>query len=162
MMKTYQSDGKAPYPIYSAEVGRFQELPALSYPSKYFVLFLIADFEIVSCEEITEIAKQLIDRGLAHICLWGPSCEKAHTAFDLANIAWEEANGRKFPVYSDAYHNEPIEDALWSAIYCASVDDPIWEQATTICVTVANQEWKNFIEHNLSELNSFNERMTNA
>lgn len=161
-MKAHKTESAVVYPVYSATVERLPDLLELSYPSKHFVLLIAADFDNVPSEEITKIAKQLIDKGLAYICAWGPSCEKAHDAFDLANVLWEEETGKEFHVMSTWHSKEPIEEALWFALYSAFVDEEIWENTTTVCISVANPEWQKIIQQSLSDIKTFNEKMVNA
>jgi hypothetical protein len=161
-MKSYPTESSVVYPVYSATVERLQDLVELPYPSKHFVLMLAADFNNMSSEEITKVAKRLIDKGLAYICTWGPSCEEAHDAFDLANILWEDETKKEFHVMSTWHSEEPIQEALWFALFSAFVDEKIWEQTSTVCVSIANQEWYKIIEHSLSDIKMFNENMVNA
>jgi hypothetical protein len=158
-MKSYQTESTVLYPVYSATVGEVSDLLKLSYPSNHFVLLLAADYDNVPSEEITKIAKQLIDKGLAYICTWGPSCEKAHDAFDLANVLWEEKKGKELHVMSTWHSEEPIEEAIWFALFCAFVDEEICEQTSTIFVNIENPQWQKIIERSLSDIKTFNEKM---
>jgi len=123
---------------------------------------LAMDFTEVSSEEITAIAGRLIDKGLASVCAWGPSCEKAHDAFDSANISWEEETGKEFLVMSTWHSNETLEEALDYALFYASIAEDIWEKTSTVCVTMANSEWQKIMEKCLSDIEGFHERMVDS
>ncbi|HEY8554176.1 MAG TPA: hypothetical protein VIL43_06535 [Burkholderiales bacterium] len=158
-MKCHHTDGDTLYPACSAAVREFSDLLDLPYPSTHFVLLIAADFAKTPTQEIIEITKQLIGRGLACVCTWGPGCEAAHDAFDLANVLWEEETGKELHVMSSWHSRETLEEALWFALYAAFVDDEIAEDTTTVCVSVSNPEWHQIIDQALDDLPALNERV---
>ncbi len=161
-MRAYDSDSESCYPLYRERVNSLVELLDIQYPTKYFVLLLAGDYSNISSTEITNVAKKLIDKGLSYICAWGPECEKAHDAFDNANILWQEENGKEFHVMSTWHANEELEETIWFAIYNAMVDDEHWDKCSTIFVSVNNESWAKTIEESLSDIPKLNEKLDNA
>lgn len=158
-MKTYPKTDDLSYPIYSAMIESIDNLRDLEYPSKYFVLFLAADFQKIENEKLIATAKNLINQGLSYICAWGPECEYAHNAFDLANIMWEEDHSQNFRVMSTSHEDESLDEALWFCIFNAAVDDEFWDECSTIAVAINEKSWAETIETNLSDVAAFNDRV---
>ena len=161
-MKFHKSNAATPYPLYSASVESIGELIELDFPSKYFVLLLAADFTNIGNNLLVDVAKRLIDKGLAYICTWGPGCEMAHGVFDLANVVWEKEKGKEYHVMSTWHHDEPLEEALWFCIFNATVDDEYWENCSTIIVAVNEVKWSETIDESLADVSAFNERIVNG
>lgn len=161
-MKFHKSNAATPYPLYSASVVRIDELIELKYPSKYFTLLLAADFRKIENDLIIEIAKKLIYKGLAYICTWGPECKNAHGAFDIANVLWEEENGKKFHVMSTWHDDESLEEALWFCIFNATVDDEYWDHCSTIAVAINEKNWTETIDFSLTDVSAFDDRIVNG
>ncbi len=161
-MKFHKSNIATPYPLYSASIESIGELIDLVYPSEYFVLFLAADFNKIENDLLLDIAKKLIDKGLAYTCTWGPGCENAHAAFDLANVLWEEENGKEFHVMSTGHDDEPLIEALWFCIFIATVDDEYWGKCSTIVVSINEKNWTEIIDESLTDVSAFNDRIVNG
>ncbi len=161
-MKTYRKNHAILYPLYSATIESLNELRDLKYPSKYFVLFLAADFQNIENKQIIEVAKTLIDHGLSYICTWGPGCDYAYGAFDRANVIWEEDPGKDFHVMSTSHEDETLDEALWFCIFNAAVDDKLWDECSTIAVAINEKSWAEKIETNLSDVAAFNDRVENG
>jgi len=131
-------DDAIAFPTYSLEIAHFRELSEVSFPSKYFVLLLAADYSTLTEKEISDIAQLLITKGLKYILCWGNDCEKAHDAFDLGNILWEEENATENHVMSTWHNDESFEEVLWFCLYNASPDDEFWEKTSIVVVSVLN------------------------
>lgn len=160
-MKRYDKTDSIPYQFYSSKIENISELVDFEYPSTYFVLFLAANFNKIQNKAIFEIAKKLINRGLVYICTWGPGCEKAQDAIDLANVMWEKEQGKEFLVMSTSHKDESIDEALWFAIFLAIVGDEFWNECSTIAVTIEQNNWAQQIEANLCDVAALNEKVVN-
>ncbi len=161
-MKYHKSNAATPYPLYSAKVENIEELAQLRYPSKYFVLLLAADFAKIENDQIILIAKKLIDKGLAYICVWGPGCEAAHDAFDMANVLWEEERGKDHHVMSKWHDDEPFEEALWFSLFNAFVEDEFWNECSTIAATINDKIRAKIIDNSFADVSVFNKKMVNG
>jgi hypothetical protein len=49
-------------------------------------LFLAVDATAVSDTDIRNMAKGLLQHGIAYLCVWGPDCERVHDQFDLERM----------------------------------------------------------------------------
>ena len=126
------------FPVYSLELESFCELSEVSFPSEYFVLLIAADYSALTEKEISDISLLLINRGLKYILCWGNDCEKAHDAFDLGNILWEEESATENHVMSTWHNDESFEEALWFCLYNALLDDEFLGKTSIIVVSVSN------------------------
>ena len=106
-------------------------------------------------EEIAEVARQLIDKGLKYICCWGPESTVGHHGFDRGNIEWEEENKTELHVMSTS-HEEPLADAVWFCLYCATPDDESWENCSTVIVNVDSAASSGELDKLLSEVDYLN------
>lgn len=161
-MKHYNANIELPHPVYSELIEHFWALGTIKPPSKNFILLLAADFSAISSDNIKAIARKLIDNGLAYILTWGPECEKAHDAFDLGNIEWQADNDSDFHVMSTWHSDEPLEEAIWEALFVACVTDDIWDETSIICISVNSGKWFDIIDKSLSNLEKFNEERINT
>jgi len=126
------------FPVYSLEINKLTDLSDIKFPSKHVVLLLAADYSSIPEEEITNLSIQLITQGLKYILCWGVECEKAHDAFDLGNILWEEQMNTQNHVMSTWHNDESFEDTLWFCLYNASPDDEYWSTTSIVVVSIAN------------------------
>ncbi|MFT7561144.1 MAG: hypothetical protein ACI93R_003069 [Flavobacteriales bacterium] len=126
------------FPVYSLELEHFSELSEVSFPSEYFVLLLAADYSALAEKEISDVSLLLIDRGLKYILCWGNDCEKAHDAFDLGNILWEEENATENHVMSTWHNDESFEEALRFCLYNALLGDEFRNKTNIVVVSVSN------------------------
>ena len=160
-MKKFDSENLTPYSIYASNISKISDIENLIFPTKYFILFLAADFTSFDDNKIIEIAQKLINSGLGWVCTFGPECSKAHDLFDLANIFWEEKTGNEFQVMSTWHENEPIEEALWFCLFNAILEVPE-NECSTIILSINNDLWQNTINTCLSNIPDFNEEIVNS
>lgn len=144
-----------PFPIYSLEIASFSELERTTFPSKNFVILTAANFSGTDSSEITSIAIGLITKGLKYVLCWGKECEKAHDAFDLGNILWEEKEKTQNHVMSTWHNDESFEDVLWFCLHHASPDDKYWESTSIVVVSVNKAISKSQLEY-LSDTQALN------
>lgn len=162
-MKHYKSNIELPaHPVYSESLNDFSDLTLLQPPSKHIVLLIVADYSQLSSDEIKRVARTLIDKGLVYILTWGLDCEKAHDAFDWANIDLQNDTGTDFLIMSTWHSDEPLEEAIWDALFASAVTDDIWDETSILCVSIGNKEWFNIIDHSLSDIEKFDTKMVNT
>jgi len=96
------------------ELCGLRDLPSLS---THFALFTAFDQSDVSTNEMREILRILLRKGLAYACCWGEDCERWHDAidneraiFDLKNFGSTESHD---VVMTTWHEGEPLTDALF-------------------------------------------------
>jgi hypothetical protein len=153
MILVSQPDQKTPSRIYrSGGVPDIQNLAEeLESVSPHFVLFLAMDATNVPSSSILHAARQLIDRGLACLCVWGPDCSRVHDCFDEERAEDEAADTVVMTTWHD---DEPIDEALWYFRNNAWPSDAFKLTCTDwIAISVDNASWERQIREELFERN---------
>jgi hypothetical protein len=121
-------------------VPSIEEVPSILHPvSVPCCLFLAIDSTTVSDAVIRSIAKGLLRRGIAYLCVWGPDCERVHDQFDLERMPDEP----KERVVMTTWHSEEtLSDALWFFATCAKPDAGFESECTDwVALSVMNDAW---------------------
>lgn len=128
------------------------EVPAiLESVSAHFLLFLAMDAQSANNDSLRRVARRLIDRGMAYLCVWGTDCSRVHDQFDLERNPAEPA-GRT--VTTTWHSDEPLAEALWFFANIAHPDDSFGVDCTDwIGISVANQAWEQDIRTELTQWN---------
>lgn len=97
----------------------------------YFAALIAWDSRGSDVATISRLARCLIDAGGVCFCSWGPDCERVH---DIIDEEWV-ANG--FDPTSDStiittWHDEPLTDAIWYAIFHAIPCDRYLRQCRSV------------------------------
>lgn len=104
-------------------------------PGKYIVAFVIADFSLLSLDEMTSIVRLLIRSGARYLCAAGPMCQEAHEAFDWACLDIEEKEGSV--ILTTDHSQESLMEAIWFVLNCAYPCNPYdqdWHATVAICI----------------------------
>jgi hypothetical protein len=149
--------------IYSLHVSALEELLAAvptNLPGARFVLFLAWDARGIPDETILAVAQRLVRAGLSYIVAWGPDCERVHDVFDDADIIENpESNtpDTDTVIMSTWHDSEPLEQALWFALYSAYPAGPYDSKTIfTVVAVVASEPWAQAVEGYLEDLASLN------
>jgi hypothetical protein len=111
-----------------------QDMPhRLAVTTAKFACLIAWDARSARVEELSAIARQLLDAGAVYVCAWGPGCERVHDIFD------EERDGPNpltstDPVVMTTWHDdESLAEALGLS----------WQQRsrTTDSRTTAGRLW---------------------
>jgi hypothetical protein len=87
----------------------------VSVDAGHYVLVIASEKPTVALGIKTTRARA--DAGASYICAWGPDCEQVEESFDYASFLHEY--GEELELMTTAHHDEPVEEALWFAFYCA-------------------------------------------
>ena len=103
-----------------------------------FVLLIVGDERLpgISVKE----ARSLVDRGAIYICAWGPHSDDFEETFDHASFLPECGPELSFTLMTTSHRSEPLEEALFFALYAThSPHDPDLE-IDNIVIVVASEE----------------------
>jgi len=159
-MKNIKSNSNNPYPVYYCHIERLAELKTLDYPSRFFTILLCANFEQETVDSLSSLTNILIEKGNLYFCAWGPGCERAHDIYDETLVERELNGGKELLVMTTWHDDEPLEEALWFMLFCAMVEDEKWDNCSSIIITVGNNQWRQKVESYVSDISTFNDRMT--
>ena len=161
-MKTYKKVESLPYQPHSISVKKIEELKNVTYPSKYFTVFIATDWTNIKEDEMYSIFKELIKSGMRYFCAWGNDCEKAHTQCDEANISFNTESNNDIFVMTTGHQDESLSKALWFFLFNAMVDDEYWNECTSIAISIDNKNYYQEIDSAFSNTKDFNDNVVNT
>ena len=103
----------------------------------HFVALLIADFKVLTRDQIQAAGVELIRRGCRYFCAWDPDCTDAHLAFDLACVEFHKGDCDKGAILTGDFHRDPLEEAIWFTLFCSCPVEPYdldWHATIAICI----------------------------
>jgi hypothetical protein len=111
--------------LFSLAFASASEVPAhFTVPCKHFVCLIAWDSRAASVNDIVRVVAPLLESGASYFVCWGPDCERVHDVID------EIVSGPNSPIdvpvdaciMTTAHESEPLEDALWFFLTCATPD----------------------------------------
>lgn len=152
------ADGPLDRKLFALQVLASDEvLAATQSVAPHFAVFLAWDATSVATEEISRLATQLHNRGLAYLCAFGPDCERVHDIFDEVGIELDGARPSDSVIMTTWHDDESLEDALWFFVNCSSPDAAYEDTCRIgIAVTIGNSQWATQVADYLSNLSKLN------
>jgi hypothetical protein len=129
--------------LFLLSISRPQDMPgAISISTPRFVCLLAWDARAAGVEEISAIARQLLNAGAVYVCVWGPDCERVHDIID------EEAVGPNPEVLTDSvvmttwHTHDSLADVLHFVLVSAFPDDGYAEGCgSTLGIAIGSAQW---------------------
>jgi hypothetical protein len=136
------------YRVYRAT--SLAEVPsAIGKEEGCFLLFLAMNAQQLGDHEIRDVARELIKRGLAYVCVWGEDCSRVHDQFDLERDLNEPEN---LTVMTTWHEKETLEEALWYFKNVAFPDGGFLPTCKAwISVSVVNSDWDEVMQEELKK-----------
>lgn len=131
-MKLHTTNFDTLFPLFTEWVQSPSDIRELKFPSNYTILFIAADFNLMSNDEIKKLFFNLIENNVEFICLWGPGCEKVKDIFDETAFL----NPAKTEFICVEHENESLEEALWFCIFQASTREKIWDETSVVLLSI--------------------------
>jgi hypothetical protein len=123
--------------------------------SKYFGLFLAIDARGLDVSPISDLATQLLSRGLVYLCAWGPDCERVHDIFDEA-IVGRELEATEQPEIFDGtvmttwHSRESFKEAVWFFVHSAFATESYEHDCKDwVIATIGNPEWEQEVRRSI-------------
>ena len=153
-----------PFPIFLSTAPDWEPLKTLEFPSKYSVLLLLADYNSTSQDQLTEIAFNLVKRGIRSVFCWGKNSNLGHISFDLGIIEQPEFEEDSLDIPTADYDSkdQSFEEALWYTLNCAMPDDEYWDECSTVIINLGQAAPQVDLESCLSDLKSFDDRLVST
>ena len=109
--------------------------PKLPLSPRRFVCLVAWDARDVSNDEMSALARGLLDAGAVYISAWGPNSSRVHDVIDLYIVATMGP--------SATWHdNEPLADTLGFVLVCAYPDDAYADECrATLGIAIGSAEW---------------------
>lgn len=111
----------------------------LASTSQHFMLLLALDAAGLSNQVIRGIARRIIRRGMAGLCIWGPDCERVHDQCDMERNSDETER----TVVTTTWHSdESLAEAAWYFVNVAIPPDAFAHDCEDwVAISVDNEEW---------------------
>src|SRR5262245_55398586 len=123
----------------------------IQQPPPCFVLLTALESGDASSEELTEFAVKLLDQGCGDAVCWGSDADRMKFAFDMAFIGREERGGSPCGFVGSTSAFQPLDEALWHAMFAAWPDAWNTEGAAESVLVVTQPRWAETIEARLSD-----------
>jgi hypothetical protein len=130
-----------------------KEMPhELSVATARFVCLIAWDARGVGVEEISAVARQLLNAGAVYVCAWGPGCERVHDVFDQERDG-SATTANTDPVVMTTWHDdESLADAVGFVLTAAIPDAPYADHCgSTLALAIGSAEWATEIRGAFSE-----------
>ena len=118
----------------------FPHVTSLSTPR--FVCLLAWDASAAGVEQISALARRLLDAGAVYICAWGPDCERVHDIIDEEDLGPHPAATADSVVMTTWHAGESLDDAL-QFVLTGTVPDAAYSEGcgSTLAVAIGSAQW---------------------
>jgi hypothetical protein len=143
----YKGGTAPPRILFLASALELSQLPsAVSPTSPHFALFVACDASTAENSLVSSVADQLMSKGLAYVCVWGPGCERVHDVFDEERVLKNPNETSESVILTTWHSNETLQEALHFFMHSA-YPAAAYEQSCRnwIAISVANPEWEQLI-----------------
>ena len=116
-----------------------------------FVCLCVMDASLVSNDALGAFCSQLVDRGCAYFCVWGPDCERVHDIMD-ARVVGDNPPETDIGCLMTTWHaRESLAEAIDFFLTCTVPDE---EYAPAGCpfglaVVIGSPDWATEVEQHL-------------
>lgn len=116
------------------QVEHFESTQPTAVAGGRYVLLVASERATCACTE--EHARAWVDAGASYVCAWGPASGAVEEAFDYASLLPELGEPLPFTLMTTSDKEEPLEEALWFAFYCAAPPADLGCELNTVVVVV--------------------------
>jgi hypothetical protein len=132
----------------------------LSLSSPRFSCLLAWDARTVSVDDVSRLARRLLDSGAVYICCWGPDCERVHDIIDEEEIGPNPPPVANRVVMTTWHANEPLAEAISYVLHCSYPDEAYAPGCnSTLGVAIGSLAWADEIRFAFSDPGEFSSRM---
>lgn len=129
--------GKNLYCVDSPDLAGLPE--KIDLPTEHFALLLATDATSFNNDDLLDVAKKLIDKGLTVVAAWGPDCERVHDMFDKARDSDETSEKA---VLTTWHGDETLDETLWYFVGVAEASEGFVDSCTSwVAASVNHPGW---------------------
>jgi hypothetical protein len=120
-----------------------EEMPrVISVSTPRFVCLLAWDARAARVEEVSVIARQLLEAGAVYVCVWGPGCERVHDIIDEESVGPNPAEATDSVVLTTWHDDESLADTLHFVLATTFPDNSHAEGCgSTLAIVIGSAEW---------------------
>jgi hypothetical protein len=155
----FQDEGAHVLYLLSAESSSLVLLTPIETGTKHFSCFVAWDARFASTQDISSLARHLLDMGCVYFCCWGPDCERVHDIIDEEYLGdGTSINDDESTIMTSWHDKEPLDEALWFALNAAFPDDRFFEDARAlIAICIGSPAWSSRIAQAFADPAAFSE-----
>jgi hypothetical protein len=129
--------------LFLLSVSRPEDMPrVISVSTPRFVCLLAWDARAAGVEEISAIARQLLDAGAVYICVWGPGCQRVRDIIDEESVGSNPAATIDSVVMTTWHGDESLADTLHFVLTTTVPDDGYTEGCgSTLGIAIGSAQW---------------------
>jgi hypothetical protein len=142
-----KGEAAPPRTLFLTSAHGLDQLPAAVNPtSPHFALFVACDATRAENFLVFSVADQLMSKGLAYLCVWGPGCERVHDLFDEQRFSRNENETIENVIMTTWHSKETLPEALHFFTHWAYPAASFEESCRNwIAASVGNPEWEQLI-----------------
>ena len=129
--------------LFVLELPTAHDLPDhLKLASPKFACLLAWDATDVTGEDISIIARKLLQAGAVYLCVWGPDCERVHDIIDDEQVAADPNETDDNVVMTTWHSKEPLSEAIFFALENSeAARDYTDDCRSTIGISIGSTAW---------------------
>ena len=104
----------------------------LTLASPRFVCLIAWDSRDIGNVRLYAFVERLLWAGAVYVCAWGPDCERVHDTVDDVHLAANSFSPDALTLMTTWHSKEPLSEAIWFALNCASPSDGYDEGCASI------------------------------
>lgn len=135
-------DGVSGRDLFGLELAKSEDLPTdLSLTTPRFVCLVAWDARHASVDDISRVARRLLDQGAVYVCAWGPDCERVHDIIDEEHVGPNPSPDVRGVVMTTWHANEALAEAIRFALVARP--DEFYEEGcgSTLGVAIGSSLW---------------------
>jgi hypothetical protein len=142
--------------LFVLELETLEDFPQdLSLPTRRFVCVLAWDASKVTTDQIAALARQLLHRGAAFVCAWGPDCRRVHDIIDSVQVG-SSPSQRLDPVVMTTWHDdEPLAQAVRFSLIAWPDEGVEDDCGSTLGIAIGSMTWAREIRTAFSDPRGF-------
>src|SRR2546425_12625281 len=129
--------------LFVISIPKSEDLPReLSLTTGRFVCLIAWDARAAGADEISAIARWLLEVGAVHVCAWGPGCERVHDIIDDEQLGQSPKSTGTAVVMTTWHDDESLVETL-GFVLTAAVPDEEYEHecGSTLGISIGSSEW---------------------
>ena len=125
----------------------------LPLPSSRFVCLVAWDCQFAALDDVSTVARRLLNAGAVYVCAWGPGCERLHDMCDEEREALPEPS--EAVVMTTWHDNEPLTEVLWFVLTTTPDEAHEPDCTTTVGISIGSRKWASEIRDAFSRPSEF-------
>lgn len=107
-----------------------------------FVCLLAWDARDAGVEDISIVARALLDAGACYVCTWGADCKRVHDVIDEESVELSLTKGADVFAMTTWHDDEPLSEAILFVLMSAVPEEAhIDDCRATVAIAIGSEQW---------------------